>query len=161
MRKQGAKMNALQISPTWKAYYSYLTKGRLGAINTMMPTGRICGFFFVGPFSNRFGRKVSLVLAFTIAVVGQRSKPPPPTSACLYSRTDCFVSAPVLCLSRARSRGIGVPTQPRADCGNVLMLPRKVPPNINFTLYLASSLKVCWINSCCLDHLRHRIPKIL
>jgi MFS family permease len=63
-------MNALQISPSWKAYYEYPTKARLGAINAMMPAGKICGFIFVAPFSNRFGRKVSLVLAFVIAVIG-------------------------------------------------------------------------------------------
>ncbi|KAH7131286.1 general substrate transporter [Dactylonectria macrodidyma] len=66
----GAMMNALQISPTWKSFYSFPTKARLGAINAMMPAGKICGFLFVAPFSNRYGRKVALVLAFTIAVVG-------------------------------------------------------------------------------------------
>jgi len=63
-------MNALQISPSWKAYYDHPTKARLGAINAMMPVGKIFGFIFVAPFSNRYGRKTSLVLAFTIAVIG-------------------------------------------------------------------------------------------
>lgn len=63
-------MNALQISPTWKAYYNYPTKARLGAINAMMPVGKIFGFSFVAPFSNHYGRKTSLVLAFIIAVIG-------------------------------------------------------------------------------------------
>lgn len=63
-------MNALQISPTWKKYYMYPTKGRLGAINAMMPAGKICGFVFVAWFSNRYGRKRALILAFAIAVVG-------------------------------------------------------------------------------------------
>ncbi|OJJ54143.1 hypothetical protein ASPSYDRAFT_490368 [Aspergillus sydowii CBS 593.65] len=66
----GAMMNALQISPTWKKYYMYPTKGRLGAINAMMPAGKICGFVFVAWFSNRYGRKRALILAFAIAVVG-------------------------------------------------------------------------------------------
>lgn len=63
-------MNALQINPNWKSYYNYPTKARLGAINAMMPTGKILGFLFVAPFSNRFGRKKSLVLAFALTVLG-------------------------------------------------------------------------------------------
>lgn len=63
-------MNALQISPAWKKHYSNPTKARLGTINAMMPTGKIMGFLFVAPFSNHFGRKISLVLAFIIAVIG-------------------------------------------------------------------------------------------
>lgn len=63
-------MNALQISPAWKEYYSNPTKGRLGVINALMPAGKICGFIFVAPFSNRYGRKRSLIFAFVIAVIG-------------------------------------------------------------------------------------------
>ncbi|KAL2840549.1 general substrate transporter [Aspergillus pseudoustus] len=66
----GAMMNALQISPTWKAYYEYPTEAKLGAINAVRPAGKICAFVFVAPFSNRFGRRIPLVLAFTVAVVG-------------------------------------------------------------------------------------------
>ncbi|KAH7146653.1 major facilitator superfamily domain-containing protein [Dactylonectria estremocensis] len=36
----------------------------------MMPAGKIIGFLFVAPFSNRFGRKKSLALAFVISVIG-------------------------------------------------------------------------------------------
>lgn len=36
----------------------------------MMPAGKIIGFLFVALFSNRFGRKRSLVLAFVLTVVG-------------------------------------------------------------------------------------------
>ena len=63
-------MNALQISPAWKKQYNHPTKSRLGAINAMLPTGKILGFLFVAPFSNRFGRKKSLIIAFTVAVAG-------------------------------------------------------------------------------------------
>lgn len=63
-------MNALQINPNWKSFYHYPTKAKLGAINAMMPTGKIIGFLFVAPFSNRFGRKPSLILAFAISVIG-------------------------------------------------------------------------------------------
>ena len=63
-------MNALQINPTWKAFYNNPVKANLGAINAMMPAGKIIGFFFVAPFSNRFGRKKALVLAFIITVIG-------------------------------------------------------------------------------------------
>lgn len=67
---KGAMMNALQINPNWKAYYNYPAKAKLGAINAMMPAGKIIGFLFVAPFSNRFGRKKSLVLAFTLTIIG-------------------------------------------------------------------------------------------
>lgn len=63
-------MNALQINPSWKSYYQYPTKAKLGAINAMLPAGKVIGFLFVAPFSNRFGRKKSLVLAFAITVLG-------------------------------------------------------------------------------------------
>lgn len=63
-------MNALQINPTWKEHYNYPAKAQLGAINAMLPAGKIIGFLFVAPFSNRFGRKASLILAFAITVVG-------------------------------------------------------------------------------------------
>ena len=63
-------MNALQINPKWKSYYHYPAKAKLGAINAMMPAGKIIGFLFVAPFSNRFGRKKALVLAFGLTVVG-------------------------------------------------------------------------------------------
>ncbi|KAH7369507.1 general substrate transporter [Rhexocercosporidium sp. MPI-PUGE-AT-0058] len=66
----GAMMNALQINPNWKLYYNYPAKAKLGAINAMMPAGKIIGFLFVAPFSNRFGRKKSLVLAFSLTVIG-------------------------------------------------------------------------------------------
>lgn len=63
-------MNALQINPNWKDYYNNPTKERLGAINAMLPAGKIIGFLFVAPFSNRYGRKTSLILAFAITIVG-------------------------------------------------------------------------------------------
>lgn len=63
-------MNALQINPEWKSYYNNPAKAKLGAINAMMPAGKIIGFFFVAPFSNRFGRKKALCLAFVITVIG-------------------------------------------------------------------------------------------
>ncbi|CAH0055974.1 unnamed protein product [Clonostachys solani] len=66
----GAMMNALQINPEWKSYYNNPAKAKLGAINAMMPAGKIIGFFFVAPFSNRFGRKKALCLAFVITVIG-------------------------------------------------------------------------------------------
>ncbi|KAH7001152.1 general substrate transporter [Ilyonectria destructans] len=66
----GAMMNALQINPSWKSYYHYPAKAKLGAINAMLPAGKVIGFLFVAPFSNRFGRKKSLVLAFAITVLG-------------------------------------------------------------------------------------------
>ncbi|KAM0325041.1 hypothetical protein ACHAQA_007578 [Verticillium albo-atrum] len=65
-----AMMNALQINPSWKSYYNYPAKAKLGAINAMMPAGKIIGFLFVAPFSNAFGRKKALVLAFVITVIG-------------------------------------------------------------------------------------------
>lgn len=68
--EKASMMNALQISPTWKAYYSYPTEGKLGAINALLPAGKICGSFIVAPFSNRFGRKLSLVSAFIMAIIG-------------------------------------------------------------------------------------------
>lgn len=63
-------MNALQINPNWKNFYNHPAKGKLGAINAMMPAGKIIGFFFVAPFSNRFGRKAALILAFILTVIG-------------------------------------------------------------------------------------------
>ncbi|RSL92094.1 hypothetical protein CEP52_014009 [Fusarium oligoseptatum] len=66
----GAMMNALQINPNWKSYYNYPEKAILGAINAMLPTGKIIGFLFVAPFSNRFGRKTALVLSFAITIIG-------------------------------------------------------------------------------------------
>uniref|UniRef100_A0A0B7KI59 Major facilitator superfamily (MFS) profile domain-containing protein n=1 Tax=Bionectria ochroleuca TaxID=29856 RepID=A0A0B7KI59_BIOOC len=66
----GAMMNALQINLEWKSYYNNPAKAKLGAINAMMPAGKIIGFFFVAPFSNRFGRKKALCLAFIITVIG-------------------------------------------------------------------------------------------
>ncbi|KAH7397155.1 general substrate transporter [Pyrenochaeta sp. MPI-SDFR-AT-0127] len=66
----GAMMNALQINPAWKSYYNYPAKAKLGAINAMMPAGKIIGFLFVAPFSNKFGRKKALVLAFCMTVIG-------------------------------------------------------------------------------------------
>ncbi|KAI9147123.1 Lactose permease [Paramyrothecium foliicola] len=66
----GAIMNALQINPNWKDYYRDPTKAKLGAINAMLPTGKIIGFLFVAPFSNRYGYKTSLLLAFAITIVG-------------------------------------------------------------------------------------------
>ena len=67
---KASMMNALQISPTWKAYYNYPTEGKLGAINALLPAGKICGSLIVAPFSNKFGRKLSLVLAFIVAIIG-------------------------------------------------------------------------------------------
>ncbi|KAM6529140.1 hypothetical protein FALCPG4_007289 [Fusarium falciforme] len=66
----GAMMNALQINPNWKSYYNHPEKAMLGAINAMLPTGKILGFLFVAPFSNRFGRKTALVLSFAITIIG-------------------------------------------------------------------------------------------
>ncbi|KXJ97585.1 general substrate transporter [Microdochium bolleyi] len=66
----GAMMNALQINPSWKRAYNNPAKATLGAINGMMPAGKIFGFLFVAPFSNRFGRKKALVVAFVLTVVG-------------------------------------------------------------------------------------------
>ncbi|KAK2933456.1 Sugar/inositol transporter [Fusarium oxysporum f. sp. vasinfectum] len=66
----GAMMNALQINPNWKSYYHHPEKATLGAINAMLPAGKIIGFLFVAPFSNRFGRKTALMLSFAITVVG-------------------------------------------------------------------------------------------
>ncbi|KEY64419.1 hypothetical protein S7711_08475 [Stachybotrys chartarum IBT 7711] len=66
----GAMMNALQINPSWRVYYNYPERAILGAINAMLPTGKIIGFLFVAPFSNRFGRKKALVLSFAITVIG-------------------------------------------------------------------------------------------
>ncbi|KAJ4177352.1 hypothetical protein NW755_013903 [Fusarium falciforme] len=63
-------MNALQINPNWKSYYNHPEKAMLGAINAMLPTGKIIGFLFVAPFSNRFGRKTALVLSFAITIIG-------------------------------------------------------------------------------------------
>jgi MFS family permease len=66
----GAMMNALQINPSWKVFYNFPVKAQLGAINAMMPVGKIIGFLFVAPFSNHFGRKWALILAFAITVIG-------------------------------------------------------------------------------------------
>lgn len=63
-------MNALQINPTWKDYYNHPAKAKLGAINAMLPSGKIIGFLIVAPFSNRWGRKKALVLAFVLAIIG-------------------------------------------------------------------------------------------
>ncbi|KAH6688496.1 general substrate transporter [Plectosphaerella plurivora] len=66
----GAMMNALQINPNWKDYYNHPAKAKLGAINAMLPSGKIIGFLIVAPFSNRWGRKKALVLAFILAIIG-------------------------------------------------------------------------------------------
>lgn len=63
-------MNALQISPAWQEYYNYPTNARLGAMNAMMPVGKVVGSFFIAPLSNKFGRKKALVTGFTLAVIG-------------------------------------------------------------------------------------------
>lgn len=63
-------MNALQISPDWRTYYNNPTSAKLGAINAMMPVGKVVGSFGVAPFSNRLGRKKALVTGFVLAIVG-------------------------------------------------------------------------------------------
>lgn len=63
-------MNALQISPAWQEYYNYPTNARLGAMNAMMPVGKVVGSFFIVPFSDKFGRKKALVTGFCLAVIG-------------------------------------------------------------------------------------------
>ncbi|KAL3485103.1 general substrate transporter [Aspergillus germanicus] len=63
-------MNALQISPAWKEYYDNPQSARLGTINAMFVVGKILGMIFVAPFSNRFSRKLPLILAMMICVAG-------------------------------------------------------------------------------------------
>lgn len=63
-------MNALQISPAWKIYYDHPTSAKLGAINAMMPAGKVVGSFASAPFSNRLGRKKALVFGFVLAILG-------------------------------------------------------------------------------------------
>jgi sugar porter (SP) family MFS transporter len=66
----GVLMNALQISPSWQRYYNHPSAPRLGAMNAMLPTGKVVGSCFVAPLSNRLGRKKTLILGFGVAIVG-------------------------------------------------------------------------------------------
>jgi MFS family permease len=63
-------MNALQISPAWKVYYDFPTGAQLGAVNAMMPAGKVVSSLAAAPISNRFGRKKTLVIGFVLAIAG-------------------------------------------------------------------------------------------
>ncbi|PSN67618.1 general substrate transporter [Corynespora cassiicola Philippines] len=66
----GVLMNALQISPTWKNYYDHPSPARLGAMNAMLPVGKVVGSCGVAPLSNWLGRKKTLIIGFGFAIVG-------------------------------------------------------------------------------------------
>lgn len=63
-------MNALQINPTWKAYFGYPASAQLGALNAIYPVGKVCGLAIVTPISDRFGRRIPLLIAFIICIIG-------------------------------------------------------------------------------------------
>jgi len=62
-------MNALQIAPYWKAYFGHPVKAQLGLINAIYPVGKICGLAIITPISDRFGRRLALLLAFIVCVI--------------------------------------------------------------------------------------------
>ncbi|KAH7398620.1 general substrate transporter [Phaeosphaeria sp. MPI-PUGE-AT-0046c] len=66
----GVLMNALQISPKWQEYYHHPSAPRLGAMNAMLPVGKVVGSCFVAPLSNWLGRKKTLVIGFGFAIAG-------------------------------------------------------------------------------------------
>lgn len=66
----GAMMNALQIAPYWKIYFGHPAKARLGLINAIYPVGKICGLMLVTAVSDRFGRRVALLVAFIVCIIG-------------------------------------------------------------------------------------------
>jgi MFS family permease len=66
----GVLMNALQISPKWQTYYKHPSAPRLGAMNAMLPVGKVVGSCFVAPLSNWIGRKKTLIVGFGFAIVG-------------------------------------------------------------------------------------------
>ncbi|KAH7159126.1 general substrate transporter [Fusarium sp. MPI-SDFR-AT-0072] len=66
----GVLMNALQISPLWQDYYNHPSAPRLGAINCMLPVGKVVGSIVVAPISNRLGRKKTLITGFYFAIIG-------------------------------------------------------------------------------------------
>jgi MFS family permease len=149
-------MNALQINPSWKSFYNYPEKAKLGAINAMMPTGKIIGFIFVAPFSNTFGRKKALVLAFTISVIG----------AAIQAAS---VNLELLIFSRFfLGFGCGVMSQPSP----ILLAELAYPPHrgkvtaLYHCFYVStypfvevsqpcSYISVCWCHRRSLDHLCH------
>ena len=63
-------MNALQIAPYWTAYFGHPVKAQLGLINAIYPVGKICSLAIITPISDRSGRRIALLLAFILCVIG-------------------------------------------------------------------------------------------
>lgn len=66
----GVLMNALQISPSWQNYYNHPAAERLGAMNAMLPVGKVVGSLGIAPLSNWVGRKKALVMGFILCIIG-------------------------------------------------------------------------------------------
>lgn len=63
-------MNALQIDPYWKKYFGHPSGATLGGINAIYPAGKVCGLALVTPLSDRFGRRIVLISAFIVCIIG-------------------------------------------------------------------------------------------
>lgn len=63
-------MNALQITPGWKSYFHHPSGAELGLMNAIYPVGKVCGLALVALLSDRYGRRLPLLVAFIICIVG-------------------------------------------------------------------------------------------
>jgi MFS family permease len=67
---QGSMMNGLQTLKQWNAYFGAPDASVLGAMNAVYPIGKVCALFPVTWISDRYGRKLPMLLGFVLLMIG-------------------------------------------------------------------------------------------
>jgi MFS family permease len=63
-------MNGLQTLPQWRTFFNNPTAALLGAINAVYPVCKILGLVPASWLSDRYGRKVPMLIGLTLMLVG-------------------------------------------------------------------------------------------
>lgn len=65
----GSMLNAMQFFPSWEGYFNNPSSDTLGRLSAMYSIGSIASLIFVPILSDRYGRKVPIIVGCIIMII--------------------------------------------------------------------------------------------